>query len=151
MIVLNEKEVEKMLVLEDILTMSLKELLKTYLERNGFTYMEKVAFQGINGQSHVLDFFLPDPKPQPIVVTNRDGITTVKVMHSGAGILVRDWKRSIGTNVVLQAERIRDQVLEIRKMMILCNYAGDLAMKLAERVHVFVVTKDELIRVLSKS
>ncbi len=148
---MDEKEVEKMLVLEDILTMSLKDLLRMYLERNGFTYLEKVKFQGMNGQTHELDFFLPDPEPQPLVVTNRSGMTTVRVMHAGAGILVRDWKRSIGTNVVLQAERIREQVPEVRKMMILCNYAGDLALKLAERVHVFVVIKDELIRVLSRT
>lgn len=147
--VMDEKEVENMLVLEDILSMSLKELLRTYLERNNYTYLEKVTFQGADGQSHAIDFFLPDPKPQPVVVTNQAGMTTVRVIHSGAGILVRDWKRSVGTNVVLQAERIREQVLEVRKMMILCNYVGELALKLAERLHVFVVTKDELIRVLS--
>ncbi len=138
-----------MLILEDILTMPLEEMLRVYLEAKGFTYLEKVTFYGSDGHSHLVDFFLPDPKPQPVVVSLRDGTTSVRVVHSGAVIMVKDWKRSIGTNVILQAERLREQVPEIRKVMILCNYAGEIALRLAERLHVFVVTRDELIRVLS--
>lgn len=65
------------------------------------------------------------------------------------GVLVKDWKRSVGIDVILRAEDLLKVTPTISKVLIVSNLFSEPAQSLAERVGILLLTRLDLIRILS--
>ncbi|MHA1228326.1 MAG: restriction endonuclease [Candidatus Hodarchaeales archaeon] len=62
------------------------------------------------------------------------------------GIIVKDWSRSCGYNVILEAERLQENAT-ISKVMVVANQFSGTARELAEKLGIITLTKGELISI----
>ena len=59
-------------------------------------------------------------------------------------IIIKDWKRAIGVNVVIQADRLREYNKKISQIIILTNRYSNPAKALGDRIDILVFTLKEL-------
>lgn len=111
----------------DIDSSSLKELVIEYFQRRGMSHSTDST-----STSFPIDLFI-----------SRPGET------KGLGIILKDWKRAVGVDVLIKAERIMKSTSKIDKVLIVANLFSSPARSLAERVRMFLLTRDDLKRMLS--
>jgi hypothetical protein len=69
--------------------------------------------------------------------------------NEGIGVIIKDWKRAVGVDIVIRAEKIMKNHRFITKILIITNYFSDPARSLAEKIRIFLLTRNDLIRILS--
>ncbi|MHA1975039.1 MAG: restriction endonuclease [Candidatus Hodarchaeales archaeon] len=62
------------------------------------------------------------------------------------GIIIKDWSRSCGYNVILEAERLQENAT-ISKVMVVANQFSGTARELAEKLGIITLTRGELISI----
>ena len=65
------------------------------------------------------------------------------------GIIVKDWARSCGYNVILEAERLQANTPGLAKIMVVANRFSATARELAEKLGILTLTNGELISIRS--
>ena len=69
--------------------------------------------------------------------------------NEGIGVLIKDWKRAVGVDIVIRAEKVMKNSRFLTKMLVVTNFFSDPARSLAERIRIFLLTRNDLIRILS--
>ncbi|MHA1967053.1 MAG: restriction endonuclease, partial [Candidatus Hodarchaeales archaeon] len=64
------------------------------------------------------------------------------------GVIVKDWARSCGYNVILEAERLQ-KTSGLNKVMVVANQFSGTARELAEKLGILTLTNGELISIKS--
>lgn len=67
----------------------------------------------------------------------------------GIGVVIKDWKRAVGVDIVIRAEQIVKTSRFISKILIVSNFFSDPARSLAEKIGIFLLTRSDLVRILS--
>lgn len=65
------------------------------------------------------------------------------------GVIIKDWKRSIGITVVIRAEKIMNNNNLLTRMVVVTNTCSDPAYALGERIGIPVLTRNELVDLFS--
>lgn len=69
--------------------------------------------------------------------------------NEGIGVLIKDWKRAVGVDIVIRAEKVMKNSRFLSKMLVVTNYFSDPARSLAEKIRILLLTRNDLIRILS--
>lgn len=69
--------------------------------------------------------------------------------NEGIGVIIKDWKRAVGVDIVIRAEKVMKNSRFLSKMLVVTNYFSDPARSLAERIRIFLLTRNDLIRILT--
>ncbi|UCG03051.1 MAG: restriction endonuclease [Candidatus Heimdallarchaeota archaeon] len=69
--------------------------------------------------------------------------------NEGIGVIIKDWKRAVGVDIVIRAEKVMKNSRFLSKMLVVTNYFSDPARSLAEKIRIFLLTRNDLIRILS--
>ncbi len=68
---------------------------------------------------------------------------------TGIGVVIKDWKRAVGVDIIIRAEQIAKTSRLISKILIVSNLFSDPARSLAEKIGIFLLTRRDLIRIIS--
>lgn len=68
---------------------------------------------------------------------------------TGIGVVIKDWKRAVGVDIVIRAEQIAKTSRLISKILIVSNLFSDPARSLAEKIGIFLLTRSDLMRIIS--
>ncbi|MFX0014158.1 MAG: restriction endonuclease [Promethearchaeota archaeon] len=68
--------------------------------------------------------------------------------NEGIGVIIKDWKRAVGVDIVIRAEKIMKNTRLLSKMLIITNVFSDPARSLADRIRIFLLTRNDIIRIL---
>lgn len=63
------------------------------------------------------------------------------------GVIVKDWARSCGYNVILEAERLQTNTPGLAKVMVCANQFSSTARELAEKLGILTLTNGELVSI----
>jgi hypothetical protein len=77
-----------------------------------------------------------------LIIQNGDG-------NEGIGVIIKDWKRAVGVDIIIRSEQIMKASRSITKMLIVSNFFSDPARSLAEKIGIFLFTRSDLLRILS--
>lgn len=69
--------------------------------------------------------------------------------NEGIGVIIKDWKRAVGVDIIIRAEKIMKNNRFLSKMLVVTNFFSDPARSLAEKISIFLLTRNDLIRILS--
>ena len=69
--------------------------------------------------------------------------------NEGIGVIIKDWKRAVGVDIIIRAEKVMKNTRFLSKMLIVTNYFSDPARSLAEKIRIFLLTRNDLIQILS--
>ncbi|MFX0163304.1 MAG: restriction endonuclease [Candidatus Hodarchaeota archaeon] len=84
---------------------SLEGISRKFFQIKGFTTREKVRLRGKSGQNHEFNMLLSQSRDKE---KNAESLGDI-----GYGVLIKDWKRSIGVNVIIKFDQmIEDAGLE---------------------------------------
>lgn len=84
---------------------SLEGISRKFFQIKGFTTREKIRLRGKSGQNHDFNMLLSQSGDKEKNAENLEDI--------GYGVLIKDWKRSIGVNVIIKFDQmIEDSGLE---------------------------------------
>lgn len=79
-----------------------------------------------------------------LVKSNIDGLDfVINNGNSSIGIIIKDWNRAIGVDVVIQAERSLKEVRGVSRCLILTNSYSDPAKALSKHISVTVFNRKE--------
>jgi hypothetical protein len=67
----------------------------------------------------------------------------------GIGITIKDWKRAVGVDIIIRAEQLMKSSRYVSKVLLVSNHFSDPARSLAEKIGIFLLTKADLIDILS--
>ncbi|MFW9854111.1 MAG: restriction endonuclease [Candidatus Thorarchaeota archaeon] len=109
--------------------LELKALMLEYCRQRGFLVNQNPRRQGIG-------------TPIAMLIQNGDIRETI-------GVMIKDWKRSVGIDVILRAEDLLKVTPTISKVLIVSNLFSEPAQSLAKRVGILLLTRLDLIRILS--
>ncbi|MHA1972030.1 MAG: restriction endonuclease [Candidatus Hodarchaeales archaeon] len=65
------------------------------------------------------------------------------------GVIIKDWRRSVGVDIIIRAEHVLKDNRSLAKILIVANHFSDPARFLAEKIGIFLLTRGDLIRILS--
>lgn len=69
--------------------------------------------------------------------------------NEGIGVIIKDWKRAVGVDIIIRAEKVMKNSRFISKILIVTNFFSDPARSLAEKIRIFMLTRNDLIQILS--
>ncbi len=69
--------------------------------------------------------------------------------NEGIGVIIKDWNRAVGVDIIIRAEKIMKNNRFLSKMLVVTNLFSDPARSLAEKIRIFLLTRNDLIRILS--
>ncbi len=93
-----------------------KDLFRQFAEAKEMDIEENVKVVGRSGRKHSFPFFILGEE-----MTNR-----------GTGVIVKPWTRKCGSNVVIQAENIAEDIKEVARIVVLATEFSDAARKTAK-------------------
>lgn len=73
----------------------------------------------------------------------KSDIRGIDYIVNNTPIIIKDWKRAIGVDVVIQADRIREYNKKVSQIIILTNRYSDPAKSLANRIDILILTPKE--------
>lgn len=65
--------------------------------------------------------------------------------NEGIAVMVKDWKRAMGVDVVIQADRLKKYSKSISKVLIITNLCSAPAMALANRISILILDRERLL------
>lgn len=114
--------------------MNLRQLAVCFLEKHSFKYQENLPNVS-NNLEQKIDFIITGQKNNEI-----DSVKT--------GIIVKDYKKSTGSDTICQIERLLKDLPQINQIIVLANEFSVPARNLAERCGVPTISRGELISML---
>ena len=69
--------------------------------------------------------------------------------NEGIGITIKDWRRAVGVDIIIRAEKLMKSSRLINKVLLISNHFSDPARSLAERIGILLLTKNDIIEILS--
>jgi len=114
----------------------LNKLVKEFLSFRKFDFESNVVVRGKNDKKVEFSYLV-------------HGTTDKKVdLSEKIGVIVKDWSRSCGYNVILEAERLQE-TSGLSKVMVVANQFSGTARELAEKLGILTLTNGELISIKS--
>ncbi len=107
----------------------LKELTLEYCRQRGFQVNQNIQHFGMANQ---------------IQMTIQNGN-----IRENIGVLIKDWKRAAGVDIVIRAEQIVKTTRLISKILVVSNFFSEPARSLADKIGIFLLTRKDLLRVLT--
>ncbi|MFX0084610.1 MAG: restriction endonuclease [Candidatus Hodarchaeota archaeon] len=115
---------------------NLNTLVKEFLSFRKFDFESNVIIRGKNDKTVEFSYLV-------------HGTTDNQTNLSGKiGVIVKDWARSCGYNVILEAERLQESS-GLSKVMVVANQFSGTARELAEKLGIITLTNGELISIKS--
>ncbi|MFX0174170.1 MAG: restriction endonuclease [Candidatus Hodarchaeota archaeon] len=108
--------------------LALEELTLEYCRQRGLTVERSIHHLGDNRVD--------------LIIQNGEG-------NEGIGVIIKDWKRAVGVDIIIRSEQIMKASRAITKMLIISNFFSDPARSLAEKIGIFLFTRSDLLRILS--
>ena len=105
---------------------SLKELAITYFRQNGYKTEEDAILEGFSGLSRKFDLLIRKGKERHVV-------------------WIKDWKRTVGVNMVINVDRASEDVELTNPMMVSEKFSGH-AKAYANRRGITLLTKRQIMR-----
>lgn len=105
---------------------SLKELAVTYFRQNGYKTEEEAILEGFSGLQRKFDLLIRKGKEKHVV-------------------WIKDWKRTVGVNMVINMDRASDDVELTNPMMVSEKFSGH-AKAYANRRGITLLTKRQIMR-----
>ncbi len=118
---------------------TLIDLLRKYLINSGLIFEENNVLCGCTGRLYTIDFLVEATQPISIF----QGV-------SNLGIILRDWKRPLGVDQVIQAERAKNEISQVDSICITGTKFSHPARILAKRARVFLLARNELEKLLKR-
>lgn len=116
--------------------MNLKELAVCFLEKHNFNYKETIESEKRNNNlESKIDF----------IITGQKNSST---SNGKTGLIVKDYKKSTGSDTICQIERLLKDLPQINQIILLANEFSVPARNLAERCGVPTISRGELISML---
>ncbi|MFX0170699.1 MAG: restriction endonuclease [Candidatus Hodarchaeota archaeon] len=116
--------------------MELNRLVKDFLAFREFMFDENVVLRGINDKKVEFSY---------LIHTSKNDID----IGGKIGVIVKDWARSCGYNVILEAERLQTNTPGLAKIMVVANRFSATARELAEKLGILTLTNGELVSIRS--
>lgn len=69
--------------------------------------------------------------------------------NDSIGVIIKDWKRAVGVDIIIRAEKIMKNHRVLSKMLVVTNIFSDPARSLAERIRILLLTRNDLIEILN--
>lgn len=114
----------------------LNKLVKEFLSFRKFDFESNVLIRGKNDKKIKFTYLV-------------HGTTDEQIDLGGKiGVIVKDWSRSCGYNVILEAERLQESA-GLSKVMVVANQFSGTAKELAEKLGILTLTNGELISIKS--
>ena len=107
----------------------LKELALEYCRQRGLHVNQNIQHLGLDSQ---------------IQMTIQNGDSQENI-----GVLIKDWKRAVGVDIVIRAEQIMKATRLISKILVVSNFFSDPARSLADKIGIFLLTRKDLLRILT--
>ncbi|MFX0115022.1 MAG: restriction endonuclease [Candidatus Hodarchaeota archaeon] len=115
--------------------LGLRELARGFFEWKSFGVRESIPLQGNSG-AYEFDFLLSQRGEQ------------VSESLADLGVLVKDWARTCGVNVILQFEHImKDVSPAVHQGMLIANQFSSSARALAEKAGLLLLSRGELVSI----
>jgi len=105
---------------------SLKELAVTYFRQNGYKTEEEAILEGFSGLPRKFDLLIRKGKEKHVV-------------------WIKDWKRTVGVNMVINMDRASEDVELTNPMMVSEKFSGH-AKAYANRRGITLLTKRQIMR-----
>ena len=105
---------------------SLRELAITYFRQNGYKTEEDAILEGFSGLSRKFDLLIRKGKEKHVV-------------------WIKDWKRTVGVNMVINVDRASEDVELTNPMMVSEKFSGH-AKAYANRRGITLLTKRQIMR-----
>ncbi|NHJ40748.1 restriction endonuclease [Candidatus Hodarchaeum mangrovi] len=113
----------------------LSELVQDFLNFRNFDFQSNVTVIGKNDRELSFSYLV-------------DGSRDNRTDFSGKiGVVVKDWSRSCGYNVIIEAERLQENAPNLSKIMVVANQFSGTARELADKLGILTLTKGELISI----
>ncbi len=114
----------------DLNEVQLRDLIRTFFQWKSFSVQESVSIPGNSG-NHEFDFLLSSGSESPQI-----------------GVLLKDWGRTCGVNVILQFEQVvKDARPNVHQGMLVANQFSSSARSLAEKAGILLLSRGELVSI----
>ena len=114
--------------------LELNNLVKDFLRFRQFDFDSNVTLRGKNDREFQFSYLVHRSKDKNIDIGGR------------IGVIVKDWSRSCGYNVILEAERLQMST-GLSKVMVCANQFSATARELAEKLGILTLTNGELVSI----
>jgi hypothetical protein len=106
--------------------------------------LEELTLEYCRQRNLIVDRSLLNQKDKPfdLIIQNGDE-------NEGIGVIIKDWNRAVGVDIIIRAEKIMKNNRFLSKMLVVTNLFSDPARSLAEKIRIFLLTRNDLIRILS--
>ncbi|MHA2238121.1 MAG: restriction endonuclease [Candidatus Hodarchaeales archaeon] len=108
--------------------LSLKELTTQYCQLRGFKFDQNTSRASTRRWDYVIQNGA-DPE--------------------GIGIIIKDWKRAVGVDIIIRAEQLMKASRYISKVLLVSNHFSDPARSLAEKIGIMLLTKMDIIDIIT--
>ncbi|MHA2296022.1 MAG: hypothetical protein ACXAEU_03930 [Candidatus Hodarchaeales archaeon] len=114
----------------------LENIVRDVFKIKEFKFNKGVKICGASGEDHLFDFFLfndtnESPPPQKI------------------GVMIFDYRKHLGTDSIIKAEKTVKDCAEIEKILVVSNGFSTSADSLAKRADIMTFNRGELVSVLN--
>ncbi|MFW9854235.1 MAG: restriction endonuclease [Candidatus Thorarchaeota archaeon] len=116
-------------------SLDLTKLTRDFLKFREFDFVEDQHITGKNEKPIRLSFLI-----------NGTNNPSISGEVGKIGVLVKDWARSCGYNVILEAERVQE-LTGLAKVMVVANRFSATARELAKRIGIVTLTNGELVSI----
>ncbi len=106
--------------------------------------LEELTLEYCRQRNLIVDRNLLHQKDNPIDLIIQNGDE-----NEGIGVIIKDWKRAVGVDIIIRSEKIMKNNRFLSKMLVVTNLFSDPARSLAEKIRIFLLTRNDLIRILS--
>ncbi len=106
--------------------------------------LEELTLEYCRQRNLIVDRNLIHQKDNPIDLIIQNGDE-----NEGIGVIIKDWKRAVGVDIIIRAEKIMKNHRFLSKMLVVTNLFSDPARSLAEKIRIFLLTRNDLIQILS--
>ncbi len=117
------------------MSFDLEKLVVDFLKFRQFDFESNVVIRGKNDKRVKFSYLV-------------HGSTDAEADLGRIGVIVKDWQRSCGYNVILEAERLQANT-GVDKVMVVANQFSGTARELAEKLGILTLTNGELISIRS--
>jgi len=117
----------------DLKNATLTELVKKFWRLKGFLVEKDFKLRGINGDTYTF----------PYVLRKTSGTKSTEEI----GVLVRDWKRSVGVDVLIKSDQLAEAT-GIEKIMVVGNRFSANARNFAQARGILLLSRSELMSLL---
>ena len=115
--------------------LELDNLVRDFLRFRQFDFDSNVTIRAKNDKEVQFSYLVHQSKDENVDIGGK------------IGVIVKDWARSCGYNVILEAERLQTNTPGLAKVMVCANQFSTTARELAEKLGILTLTNGELVSI----